>query len=132
MKVKYSQIFNKLKARGIYPLTSTEVKYAEAVRETVLEEIGNPGASQDSALFRKVTELSSKFAKNARHNWKKGHKSNRSWFFQGEMEVNIYFCVSVWISKRHGYCTHRSSIRTFNLDRSKISEVVSVANDFLV
>ena len=96
MKVKYSQIFEVLKAKGIYPLTSTEAKYAEATREVVLEEIGQPGASRESALFRRVTELSSKFAKNARHNWKKGHKSSRAAFFQGEMEVNIYiFCFSL-------------------------------------
>ena len=88
MKVKYSQIFRVLKAKGIYPLTGTEASYGEAVREVVLDEIGNPGASHDSVLFHRVTELSLKFAKNARHHWKKGHKSHRAAFFQGgEMEV---------------------------------------------
>ena len=92
MKVKYSQIFRVLKAKGIYPLTGTEASYGEAVREVVLDEIGNPGASHDSVLFHRVTELSLKFAKNARHHWKKGHKSHRAAFFQGgEMEVNIFF-----------------------------------------
>ena len=97
MKIKNSRIFEILKAKGIFPFTSTEASYAEAVRDAVLEEIGNPGASHDSVLFHRVAELSSKFAKNARHNWKKRHKSGRAPFFLGEMEVNLNFHFQIWL-----------------------------------
>ena len=111
MKVKYSQIFKVLKAKGVYPLTGTEANYAEAVREVVLEEIGNPGASSDSLLFQTVTELSFKFSKNARHNWKKGHKSERAAFFHGgEMEVIIYLYFQIWFQMHERIVVVRTSL----------------------
>ena len=92
MKVKNRHIFNVLKAKGVYPLTTTIANYAEAVTEVVLEKIGHPEASKDKErpLYRRVSDLSFKFAKNARRNWKKGSKSTRNDFFDGEMEVIIY------------------------------------------
>ena len=93
MKVKHRRIFNLLKAKGVYPLTTTIAKYAEAVQEVVLQEIGHPGASLNSErpLFRRVADLSYKFATNARRNWQKGHKSAKgiAFFDKGEMEVII-------------------------------------------
>ena len=93
MKVKHSHIFNTLKAKGVYPLTTTLAKYSEAVLEVILQAIGHPEASLnvERPLYRRVSDLSFKFAKNARWNWKKkSHKSTNA-FFDGEMEVIIYF-----------------------------------------
>ena len=93
MKVKHRHIFDVLKARGLSPLNTTLAKYSEAATEVILEAIGHPGASLNSErpLFRRVADLSFKFAKNARWNWKKkDHKSTKG-FFDGEMEVIILF-----------------------------------------
>ena len=88
MKVAHSHIFAVLKARGIFPLTKSEARYAEDVSEVILTKIGHPGVRRDSAIHRKVSELSLKFSKSARHHWKKGHKSKRrNGFFLKEMEV---------------------------------------------
>lgn len=120
MKVKHRRIFNLLKAKGIYPLTTTIAKYAEAVEEVVLQEIGHPGASRDSErpLFRRVADLSFKFAKNARRNWKKGSKSTRKeGFFEGEMEVIIFFWFQLdfksfacFVSIVHPYLLRRRKV----------------------
>ena len=87
MKIPHKFIFENLKAKNVLPLQLSEAKYAEQVREVILTKVGQPTASEDSALYRRATLLSKKFSKNCRYNWKRGHRMADKGFFSEEMEV---------------------------------------------
>ena len=98
MKISNRYIFETLKARNIFPLTFSEVKYAEHAREVILEKLGQPHVSKDSKLYRRVTGLSGKYSKNCRFNWKKGNRRPEKGFFTEEIEVHrLLLMVQVYI-----------------------------------
>ena len=90
MKISHREIFDNLKGQGIFPVTLTQEEYGARVREFVLAKVA-PNATQDSAIYSQVSELSLKFSKCASYHWKKKRRKPSNAFFSKEMEVLIWF-----------------------------------------